>query len=739
MTPIKRIPGLSELQKASYGDPAIKIAILDGPADLKHPCFNTSGGNLIPWGPPPQIEPSASPGLAITHGTAVSSLIFGKPGSEVEGVAPGCSGFFVPIFSDKANGDFSSASQLELAKSMLIAMEQGANIINISGGQFSKTGEPEIFLKQAIDKCYEAGILIVAATGNDGCSCLHVPAADHQVLAVGSLDENGEPTSKTNFGAAYKINGILAPGKNLTAARAGGGTFQTGEGTSYATPIVSGVAGLLMSLQVRQGHAPDALVIKSILENTSIPCIGDPATECRRFLRGTLNIPAAMAAIRKEPGILAAGMEIPTSIKISPMEKSTSTNPDNTLNVTEAKVEAVVIPAEMPQEQETAAENPNPESAVQESVPKNEPMEMAVEPASPEAPVNPGEVEIQPSSKPATETPNADPGESNKNISKETTPLNQLNNLKFNKMEKMENNVNEQILAATEMTPSPVATPALSPSGEVDPSDCGCGGGKAEPPATVYALGTIGYDFGSESHRDSFIQSMGGSNPNDPAVILEYFKQNPWDAEELIWTLNIDATPIYTLVPFGAHALSGYERIRNFLEEQLNGNVQRISVPGISKGSTTLLNGHKVANLFPRLRGMYAWTTEALVEAATSGVKGSKRGLAENVGNFLNRIYYKMRNLGVTAEERALNYVATNAFQATSVFAAAVQENLELDTITANKSPICKPGAECYDVVLSFFNPKERLNQARKEYRFTVDVSDVVPVTVGEVRSWSVF
>ena len=191
-------------------------------------------------------------------------------------------------------------------------------------------------------------------------------------------------------------------------------------------------------------------------------------------------------------------------------------------------------------------------------------------------------------------------------------------------------------------------------------------------------------------------------------------------------------------MPVGAHSAHGYERIREFLKEQINGNIQRISLPGVSNGDTKLLNGQKVGVVYPRLRGMYSWTTEALVSAASTGRKGSK-GLALNVGNFLNRVYYKMRNLGVTAEERALNYAATNAFQASSVFAHALKENLELHDINAVKSPICKPGSDCYDVVLSFFNPKERLTQARREYRFTIDVSDIVPVTVGEVKSWSVF
>ena len=148
--------------------------------------------------------------------------------------------------------DLPPLPQVHLAKSIRTAIDQGANIINISGGQFSRYGEPEFLLKQAIDDCYKAGVLIVAAAGNEGCNCLHVPASDRQVLAVGSMDENGNPTPETNFGGHYQFNGILAPGKDLTAAQAGGTTFKTNGATSYATPIVSGIVGLLMSPSVKK-------------------------------------------------------------------------------------------------------------------------------------------------------------------------------------------------------------------------------------------------------------------------------------------------------------------------------------------------------------------------------------------------------------------------------------------------------------------------------------------------------
>ncbi|NER95556.1 MAG: hypothetical protein F6J86_17225 [Symploca sp. SIO1B1] len=55
------------------------------------------------------------------------------------------------------------------------------------------------------------------------------------------------------------------------------------------------------------------------------------------------------------------------------------------------------------------------------------------------------------------------------------------------------------------------------------------------------------------------------------------------------------------------------------------------------------------------------------------------------------------------------------------------------------KSPLCRPESDCWDVKLTFFDPSHRTQRARKVYRFTVDVSDVVSVTIGRVHSWVVF
>jgi hypothetical protein len=61
---------------------------------------------------------------------------------------------------------------------------------------------------------------------------------------------------------------------------------------------------------------------------------------------------------------------------------------------------------------------------------------------------------------------------------------------------------------------------------------------------------------------------------------------------------------------------------------------------------------------------------------------------------------------------------------------------MELDRVNVAPSPIGRPGSDCWDVEVYFFYPERPVQTVRKVYRFTVDVSDTVPVTVGATRSW---
>jgi subtilisin family serine protease len=199
VTDISALPGLDKLWSETKGDSQICVAILDGPVDQSHPCFD--GANLTKV--QTTISETASTGLMSSHGTHITSVIFGQHGSDVLGIAPGCRGLIGPVFSDNRTG---SLSQLDLAHAINQAVEQGAHVINISGGQLAQATEADPMLAKAVKFCNDSGVLIVAAAGNDRCQCLHVPAALPSVLAVGAMNAQGLPFDFSNWGDT-----ILAP------------------------------------------------------------------------------------------------------------------------------------------------------------------------------------------------------------------------------------------------------------------------------------------------------------------------------------------------------------------------------------------------------------------------------------------------------------------------------------------------------------------------------------------------
>jgi hypothetical protein len=107
--------------------------------------------------------------------------------------------------------------------------------------------------------------------------------------------------------------------------------------------------------------------------------------------------------------------------------------------------------------------------------------------------------------------------------------------------------------------------------------------------------------------------------------------------------------------------------------------------------------------------------------------------------NFMNRIYYEMRNQGVTPQERAINYAATQAYFTANVYTYAFSSGLNLQGISVAHSPLCRPGSECWDVTVNFFDPQQVVTMAHKMFRFTIDVSDVKPVFLTPVFKWNAY
>ena len=637
---------LEQLWTKTNGNPQICIAVLDGLIDFKHPCFPGADLTKLPTLVSGEANPNSEMSL---HGTHVASIIFGQLGSPVRGIAPQCKGLSIPVFADEGR----QLSQLDLARAIEQAVNAGAHIINISGGQLTDEGEAEGWLQRSVQLCQEKNVLIVAAAGNDGCACLHVPAALPTVLAVGAMDDQGKPIDFSNWGKNYQNQGILAPGENILGAKPGSGTTRL-SGTSFAAPITTGVAALLLSLQIKRSETPNPQKVRDAILKSALPCTSADTADASRCLVGKLNIPGSLEYLfggtvsDTIEAVAASGCGC-TGIEATEVETS-DLSPVNGLT------------------------------------------------ASPTA-----------SSIAAS-------------ISQSITPS----------IPPMTSSVSNFITAS--QAPSELADSQF-----------------------VYALGTLGYDFGTEARRDSFKQLMPANsigditvpaNPYDARQMVDYLAASPSESRSLIWTLNIELTPIYAIEPQGAFARDTYAVLQELLAGQIQAEtseefVERVSIPGVLTGKTVkLFSGQVVPLIAPQNpRGMYGWKINNLVSAAIETVRTTvgdarEEAIRRTLASFLNRIYYDLRNLGTTSQDRALNFAATNAFQAASTFAEAVATGMELDSITLEKSPFCRLDSDCWDVKLKFFDP-ENSRRAKKIFRFTIDVSDLIPVTLGEVRTWS--
>lgn len=635
--------GLAELREQTLGDPSVVVAIVDGRVDLSQPSLIGARVRVVDSGAPtgPPEGPTAD------HGTYVASIIAGQPGTDVEGIAPGCTFLAVPAWTPERP----RPSQLDLARAIEAAVDEGADIINLSGGEFVDAPFSQDHLERAVQKCIDNDVLLVAAAGNDGCACLHVPAALDGVIAVGSRSEDSA-SDFSNHHDLYQRNGITAPGEHITGARISGGT-QEQSGTSVAAPVVTAVAALVLSLERRAGRDTSPRAVGQALLDGADHCVTE-TDHCRRQLGRTLNIKGAMSTMDQLTNSPAVEQSCGCGGHIAP-------------TVTASAVDSATIMA-----------------AVQAAI-----GQLGIVAQTPAAPVSVQSTFVQDAASDSGATQSGFPVVNESNI--------------------------------------------------------------------VYALGSLGFDFGTEARRDSFKQLMAPAifngvpvppNPYDARQLVEHLVRMPSEANALIWTVSLELTPIYAVQAVGPYATEINGILVEFLAGANEGNlskdhIERISVPGkLASRSVRLYSGQVIPVIeIDSPRGLYAWQSNRLIEDSMDqlGVSGAtERELtAATLRSFLDRVYYELRNLGRLSSDRALNFAATNAFQATRVFAEAVTTGLRLDQVEVEQSPYARPESDAWDVKLKFFDP-ENLLRAREVFRFTIDVSDVMPVTMGEIRNWSV-
>ena len=204
---------------------AVEVAVLDTGIDYEHPDLdaNCKGGINI-------INSRKSYKDDNGHGTHCAGIIAAEDNEEgVVGVAPEASLYGVKVLDRRGSGWVS-----DIIAGLDWCDKNGMDIVNMSfGGGYSSS------LHDACDAAKDAGLLLVAAAGNDGGPVIY-PAAYESVIAVSATNSSDGLASFSNYGDEIAI---AAPGVNILSTYKGGG-YATGDGTSMAAPHVAGTLAL---------------------------------------------------------------------------------------------------------------------------------------------------------------------------------------------------------------------------------------------------------------------------------------------------------------------------------------------------------------------------------------------------------------------------------------------------------------------------------------------------------------
>ncbi len=195
----------------------------------------------------PSPDPAHSGVEGYGHGThcfgdAIEATNNGIGGA---GVGYNCRGIGFSCVTD--DGKYINAARAVSA--MYYAANKGARVMSLSFGNYA----PNSSEQSAINYCYSKGMLIFGAAGNVSTSTKHYPAAFPNVIAVAASDASDKRADwpdwgGTDYGSAFgDWIDVVAPGDNILSTIPTD-KYASWDGTSMASPVAAGVAGLLWSV-----------------------------------------------------------------------------------------------------------------------------------------------------------------------------------------------------------------------------------------------------------------------------------------------------------------------------------------------------------------------------------------------------------------------------------------------------------------------------------------------------------
>jgi len=327
------------------GSPDTVIAVLDTGVDLDHPDLKDNiwinkgevpndgvdnDGNIYVddvngWdfvagdnNPRPDFKEWWFTKEGIDHGTIIAGIAaaVGNNARGIAGVAWESKIMSVRVLDSAGSGDV-----LTVIEGIDYAVEKGADVINLSfiGSGFSKS----LFL--ALERAYNAGVVVVAAVGNQGGLgkdldeeplypvCYYGGDGENIVIGVAATDKNDKKAVFSNYGT--KCVDVSAPGVDMWSTVAynpgevGFDEYYSGgwSGSSVAAPIVAGTAALIKSLNPNLG-VPEVRNLLTVnadnIDNLNLEYAG-------KLGKGRLNITrtieAAVLTVESSPFALRKG------------------------------------------------------------------------------------------------------------------------------------------------------------------------------------------------------------------------------------------------------------------------------------------------------------------------------------------------------------------------------------------------------------------------------------------------
>lgn len=225
----------------NQSSPSVELAIVDSGIDITHPDLTgkvIAGPNFVPDGNPSTVD-------LFGHGTFIAGIAAAVTNNSIgmAGMAPEAK-----VVSIRVLDSTGSTTASRAAMGIIYAANSNYPVINLSFGSQQRSK----VLRDAVNYAWSKGSVVVASVGNFASSVPNYPAFYKHAIAVASTTP---ADIKSQFSSYGDWADVAAPGSTIWSTASPGSALSPGSelyiasnGTSFACPHVTGLAGILATI-----------------------------------------------------------------------------------------------------------------------------------------------------------------------------------------------------------------------------------------------------------------------------------------------------------------------------------------------------------------------------------------------------------------------------------------------------------------------------------------------------------